>query len=226
MLFFSFFLACVCTLFVVSAQQYVGDTISALLPELPRMEVAFFRIKAPTSQAHDTLINYQSLNSAGDRVQNVGVERALIVIHGLLRDPWNYCNDVRESWQAWCRRLTSSQTLNALEKATAQDSNINRDTVVILCPYFTNGDDKGFGYPWNSSADPGHGSYTSALVWSGSQWSAGADNHYPHSSRHTSSFYVMDMIIRYFDNTSRFPGLKQIVLVGHSLGGQTLSTLR
>ena len=50
----------------------------------------------------------------------------------------------------------------------------------------------------------------------------GSDNKYPHNSRHTSSFYVLDQLIHYFDNTTLFPNVNQIVLAGHSLGGQML----
>lgn len=120
--------------------------------------------------------------------------------------------------------LTSSspQTKNALSKATAKDPTINPDTVAIMTPYFTNGDDKSHGYPWTDGLSAGQGSTTSALVWAGSQWSKGANNQYPWTSTNTSSFYVLDQIIKYFDDADTFPNLHQIVLVGHSMGGQML----
>lgn len=91
-----------------------------------------------------------------------------------------------------------------------------------MAPYFPNGDDKGYAYPWTDGLKGGQGSTTNALVWSGSQWSAGADNHYPHNSRNTSSYFVLDTLIKYFDDTTLFPNVKEIVLVGHSMGGQML----
>lgn len=92
----------------------------------------------------------------------------------------------------------------------------------VIAPYFPNGDDKGYAYPWTDGLKSGRGSTSNALVWSGSQWSAGANNQYPHSSRNISSYYVLDELIRYYDNQTLFPNLNQIVLVGHSLGGQML----
>ncbi|KAI9666162.1 MAG: hypothetical protein M1821_004097 [Bathelium mastoideum] len=185
---------------LASAQQYAGDIVSGYLPTIPRAEVAFFRIPDPTGANNNlTLINYYSLTSSGGQIVNSNIQRALIVIHGLLRDPWDYMND----------------TLNALDKVT--DPNINADSVAVIAPYFTNGDDKGYSYPYTNGE-----STSNALVWKASEWSAGANNQYPHSSLNTSSFFVLDTLIQYFDNTTLFPNLKQIVLVGHSLGGQTL----
>jgi hypothetical protein len=112
--------------------------------------------------------------------------------------------------------------LHALEVATADNPDINRDSVAMIAPYFPNGADKDFGYPWEEDQPSGQGSVSNALVWSGSQWSAGANNQYPHASRNVSSFYVLDELIRYFDNREIFPQMTHIVLVGHSMGGQML----
>jgi hypothetical protein len=84
-------------------------------------------------------------------------------------------------------------------------------------------DDKGSGYPWNTSlAAGGARSYTSALVWKGSQWAAGGNNQYPYKSTTTSSYTVLDTLVQYFDNKALFPNMKQIVVAGHSLGAQTV----
>ncbi|KAF2233729.1 WSC-domain-containing protein [Viridothelium virens] len=188
-----------CSFLSATAQQYAGDTISAFLPTISRAEVAFFRIPDPTGADNNlTLINYYSHGTNGQRIVESNIQRAIIVIHGLLRDPWNYAND----------------TLNALEKVT--DPNINQDSVAVIAPYFTSGDDKGYAYPWSST----QGSTTNALVWKGSQWSAGANNQYPRASTDTSSFTVLDTLIQYFDDATLFPNLKQITIVGHSMGGQ------
>jgi hypothetical protein len=109
--------------------------------------------------------------------------------------------------------------MSALAQVTS-DPNVNRSSVVIMAPYFANGDDKGVGYPWTNGLAPGRGSTTNALVWKSSQWSAGANNQYPYMSTNTSSFAVLDQIIRYFDNAAIFPNMKQIVIAGHSLGAQ------
>lgn len=79
------------------AQQYAGDTISANLPTIAGTEVAFFKIPDTTGANNNlTLINYYSHGSDGNRIVEANIQRAIIVLHGLLRDPWNYENDV--SW--------------------------------------------------------------------------------------------------------------------------------
>lgn len=113
--------------------------------------------------------------------------------------------------------------LNALNEATNYNSNVNRDTVSVLAPFFPSGSDKDFAYPWDDTAKAGRGSNTSAIVWRGSQWSAGGDAQYPHSHKDKiSAFYVMDEIVKYYDDQERFPNMKSIVLVGHSMGGQMM----
>lgn len=80
---------------IATAQQYAGDTISAYLPTISRAEVAFFKIPDPDGENNNlTLINYYAHGSNGGRIVESNIQRAVIVLHGLLRDPWNYCNDV------------------------------------------------------------------------------------------------------------------------------------
>lgn len=79
----------------VLAQQYAGDVISASLPTIDNAEVAFFKIDDPSGKNDAlTLINYYSHGTDGNRIVESKIQRAVIVIHGLLRDPWNYENDV------------------------------------------------------------------------------------------------------------------------------------
>lgn len=113
-----------------------------------------------------------------------------------------------------------SNMLSALSQS--KDPNINFDTVAIIAPYFPNGEDKNKGYPWTAGLKANRGSTSNALVWPGSQWSAGGNNQYPYMSTNTSSYDVLDQIIRYFDNTALFPQMNQIVVAGHSLGAQTV----
>lgn len=44
----------------------------------------------------------------------------------------------------------------------------------------------------------------------------------PYKNVNTSSYNVLDQIIQYFDNSTLFPNMHQIVIAGHSLGGQTV----
>lgn len=86
---------------VAFAQQHEGTTVSANLPQTSGAEVSFFKIQNPTGgNASLSLINYQSLAANGERLNNENVKRGIIVIHGLLRDPWNYENDVCYSHEA------------------------------------------------------------------------------------------------------------------------------
>ena len=87
---------------VAKAQQYAGDTISAYLPTIDNAEVAFFKIPDPNGENDNlTLINYYSHGTDGNRIVESKIQRVVIVLHGLLRDPWNYENDVSP---AHCRR--------------------------------------------------------------------------------------------------------------------------
>ncbi|KAM0723006.1 hypothetical protein Q7P37_001204 [Cladosporium fusiforme] len=194
---------------LAAAQQYEGDSIPGTLPTVDNAEVAYWKIRDPSGDGNNlTLINYASLDTQGQRPDNANIQRAVFSIHGLLRDPWNYENDM----------------LNALNQATSYNENVNRDTVAVVAPYFASGSDKDFAYPWDDTAKAGRGSNTSALVWRGSQWSAGGDAQYPRESRRSvSAFYVLDEMIKYFDDKERFPKMQSIVLVGHSMGGQMLN---
>lgn len=83
----------------VSAQQYAGDNITNSLPKVPGSELAYFKIADPsgkTPKAYNlTLTNYQSLQADGSQVDPKAVERAIIIIHGLERDPATYIANVR-----------------------------------------------------------------------------------------------------------------------------------
>lgn len=77
------------------AQQYAGDIIGSNLPTVPGAEVAFFRINDPTGANNNlTLVNYYSHGSDGNRLVESNIQRAIIVLPGLLRDPYNYEQDV------------------------------------------------------------------------------------------------------------------------------------
>jgi hypothetical protein len=88
------------------AQQYAGDVISANLPTIANAEVAFFKIDDPSGKNDGlTLINYYSHGNDGNRIVESNIQRAVIVLHGLLRDPWNYENDV----SLCCNQLNTSK---------------------------------------------------------------------------------------------------------------------
>jgi hypothetical protein len=81
---------------LATAQQYEGDVVSANLPTVENAEINFFKIRDPSSGSESlSLINYYSLGTEGKHIEENKIKRAVISIHGLLRDPWNYENDVR-----------------------------------------------------------------------------------------------------------------------------------
>ncbi|ETN39279.1 uncharacterized protein HMPREF1541_05502 [Cyphellophora europaea CBS 101466] len=188
------------------AQQYAGENIPNSLPAVAGSELAFFKIRDTKNQTA-TLLNYYSLNSNGGQIDPANVKRAVVIIHGLLRDPYLYIANVMQAL------------------ATVPDSSVNKDNVAMIAPYFTNGDDKGVAYPWTTGLRAGRGSTSNALVWQGSQWASGGDNQYPAypvNITTVSSYDALDQIIQYFDDATLFPNMKQIVIAGHSLGGQTV----
>ena len=191
---------------LVSAQQYVGDIIPNQLPSLPGSEITYFRINDPSAKNNNlTLTSYYAHQDNDQSIVEAQIKRAVVIIHGLNEDPGTY----------------ASNMMSALAQVTT-DPNVNRSTVAIMAPYFSNDDDKNYGYPWTGGLSPGRGSTSNCLVWKSSQWSVGASNHYPYTSTNTSSYTVLDQIIQYFDNTALFPNMKQIVIAGHSLGAQTV----
>ncbi|KAH7040965.1 uncharacterized protein B0I36DRAFT_344618 [Microdochium trichocladiopsis] len=200
----------------LAPEQYVGTPFDHALPRSASSEVTFFKIKDPTGEflcdsedarADLSLLNYMSLNKDGERPDPKKLMRAVIAVHGWNRDPWNY----------------HAALLLALAKAEAQDPAKSLGTVAVIAPYFPNGDDKGIGYPWDEDGESvADRAYSPALVWWASAWSAGAVNNYPPETKTVSSFAVLDQIVQYFGNLERFPNMRQIIVAGHSLGGQTV----
>ena len=122
-------LATLVAFFAASAtsQQYAGEVIDTSLPNVPGSEIAFFKIPGVMDSnkkkaANLTLINYMSRGSDGKRLVGSKVQRAVIIIHGLNRDPGTY----------------ESNMLSALAAVTG-DANINKDSVAVMSPYFANG---------------------------------------------------------------------------------------
>lgn len=194
--------------------QYLGTPFANGLPLLNTLSsITFFKIKDP-SGAHVctddplsdlSLLAFQSLNSSGGRTVNENIQRAIIVLHGALDDPMVYHNSV----------------LTAL-KLVAADG-INPDNVAVTAPYFPDDGDAGVGYPVNNAGTtPAETHPSRALVWFSDSWSGGAINTYPANTTTVSTFDVLDQMIQYYANKTAFPNLEQIVLAGHSMGGQLL----
>lgn len=186
----------------VVSGQYRGTPYDNSAPVTHELsEKAFFKIRDPSGQhvctddpeADFSFLTYSSLNTTRQRPRNEDLQRAVIVIHGARRDPQNY----------------HAGMIQALQQITDNDE-ISPDTVSIVAPYFVNDDDEGVGYAAGSRA----------LVWNTDEWAGGSNNVLPASSKTISAFEVLDQIIKYYGDRSRFPNINQIVVSGHSMGAQ------
>jgi hypothetical protein len=115
------------------AQQYVGQTIPNSLPGVTDGAVSFFQIIDPNGGPSSTLINYFSA-PGGQQIDTTQVQRAIVVLHGANRDPYNYFNDVHAA-------LYNASSL--------YNSEITTSSVAIMAPYFPNEDDENVGYPFS-----------------------------------------------------------------------------
>ncbi|RYP53974.1 hypothetical protein DL768_001124 [Monosporascus sp. mg162] len=194
--------------------QHLGTPINNTLPVTHIFsEVTYFKVKDPLGEhvctddpgSDFSLINYSSLNSTRQRPPNNAIQRAVIVCHGLRRDPQNY----------------HAGMLNALIKATQSDPEISVDTVAVVAPFFPNGNDRGTAFPYFPDGERQADRYPSpALVWSNTAWAAGAVNQYPPHRETVASYHALDQLLQWYGNTTRFPNMRQIVVAGHSLGAQ------
>jgi pimeloyl-ACP methyl ester carboxylesterase len=176
------------------AQQYAGETIPNTLPAVYGAELAYFRISDPAGANTATLLNYQSLGSDGQRLKESNIERAVIIIHGQLRDANDYF-------------YVAANALATADPALGP----TKDNVAIISPMFTNEKDQGTAYPYEES---------NALAWTGAEWAYGRNNIYPAYSTNTSSFHVLDEIVAYYQDETLFPNMHEVVVAAHSMGAQ------
>ncbi|CAI8701902.1 Alpha/beta hydrolase [Pseudomonas marginalis] len=114
------------------------------------------------------------------------VTRALIIVHGRLRNAQTY--------------LQSG--MDAAEHAGVGP------TTLVIAPQFLNGADVKRNHLDNQ-----------LLRWKGNDWMAGDASTGPGQ---ISSFGALDQIIKHLGNRTLFPALKEIVVAGHSGGGQVV----
>ena len=114
------------------------------------------------------------------------VQRALIVIHGRLRNAQTY--------------------LHSAEQAATQAGQLS--TTLIIAPQFLNQTDS------NRHALP-----DAVLRWQGNDWMAGAPALGPSP---LSSYAALDHILERLGDRKRFPGLREVVIAGHSGGAQVV----
>lgn len=127
---------------------------------------------------------------------NSRIQRAIITMPGKPRDSWKYANLFR----------------NALTVAASNDSNgISADQVMIVGPVFLNSDDKEAGAVKDGE-----------VYWHGSQWQSGHKVRNEQPRANLSSYHVLDNITDWIFKSGEFPSIKQVVIGGHSMGGQAV----
>ena len=136
-----------------------------------------FLVTTPRGSGYARYFGTSSLDGDED------VTRALIVVHGVLRDA-DYYYDTG---------------------VIAADAAHQLDSTIVIAPQFV-----------ERSEIEGQGVSPMTLYWNG-QWPGGSDALAPAP---ISSYDVFDAIIERLSDERRFPHLREIVLIGHSAGGQ------
>ncbi|KAH8825751.1 hypothetical protein DL96DRAFT_1557344 [Flagelloscypha sp. PMI_526] len=176
---------------ITQAQQYAGTAFTNSLATVTGGEKAFFKI-SDGNGGFTTLLNYFSrATPTGPRPDPLQLQRIVIVLTGTGRNAWDYFNLARA----------------ALLQAKVKNPACNESTVGILAPWWAN----------NADLPSGNGD---ALVWNGVGWFRGDNNIFPAVQKTVSTYDAIDQIIQYYANPAIFPNMKQIVVSGHSRGGQ------
>ena len=89
--------------------------------------------------------------------------------------------------------------------ATQKQSVYGPDEVLVIAPRFAAESDERFSL--HNGGEP--------MRWNGGSWRYGAE-----SFNNVSSFQVLDTMIEFVSNTTEFPYLEHIQVIGHSAGGQ------
>ncbi|KAH8832094.1 hypothetical protein DL96DRAFT_1589911 [Flagelloscypha sp. PMI_526] len=120
------------------------------------------------------------------------IKRAIIVMPGKLRDCWYYANNIQNALYIAKKKL-----------------DVNPDEISLMAPCFMNEVDVGKAIPKDT------------LVFDGTTWISGHDNAGPNNVKGFGSFSVLDSLVDYYMDKEAYPDLEQVVVAGHSAGGQT-----
>ncbi|KIY67246.1 hypothetical protein CYLTODRAFT_454652 [Cylindrobasidium torrendii FP15055 ss-10] len=123
---------------------------------------------------------------------NASITRAVMVYQGKWRDCWAYFNMVQ----------------NALYNGAYSDPEIDDSTISIMAPCFM------------AEQDVTAGAVTDQAIWGDTTWISGHYNIGPESVKDVSSYDVIDKLVDYYMDAATFPNLKELVIAGHSAGGQ------
>lgn len=124
------------------------------------------------------------------------IKRAIIVFPGKPRDSWKYTNLVRNA-------------LN-VQAGLFPEWGVTNDSVLIM------------GIAWLNEADQAAGAVqTNELVFHGTQWQSGGVSTAPTTlNRSITTYEVVDRFTDILFDKAQFPKLNQVVVAGHSMGGQ------
>ncbi|SNX87901.1 uncharacterized protein MEPE_06612 [Melanopsichium pennsylvanicum] len=124
------------------------------------------------------------------------VLRAIVVWPGKPRDIWKYAN------------LMMNARSVAVSSNFAQQSATN-DSFVIVAPAMMNQMDLAAG-----------AAHSNEIVFHGSSWQRGAPSRNPPMKHAVTSYAAVDQVIDELFNKNTYPNLNQVVVAGHSMGGQ------
>ena len=135
-------------------------------------------------------------------VDNKNVKRVLISWPGKPRDSWKYAT-------------LFANALNYVYNRT-DIYNIQSGSVLILAPVLLNQNDQNVVKNSSQSAV----NNTRWVYFKNSNWELGGMSQYPNLTHKVSSYRVIDQMINMVMNQTEYPQLNQVVIAGHSMGGQ------
>lgn len=132
-----------------------------------------------------------------DDVDYTQVKRVIVALPGKPRDSWKYANLFYNA-----RNWVYNQSLYGVKQGE----------VMIIAPTVLNLDDQAAG-----GVEANWAAYNSSI------WQMGGVTHYPNLTHSVSFYSAMDKILDMAMNQTLFPKVNQLVVAGHSMGGQAVA---
>lgn len=132
-----------------------------------------------------------------DDVDYTQVKRVIVALPGKPRDSWKYANLFYNA-----RNWVYNQSLYGIQPGE----------VMIIAPTVLNLDDQAAG-----GVEPNWAAYNSSI------WQMGGVTHYPNLTHSVSFYSAMDKILDLAMDRTLFPKVNQLVVAGHSMGGQAVA---
>ncbi|WFC98773.1 hypothetical protein MYAM1_001505 [Malassezia yamatoensis] len=124
------------------------------------------------------------------------IRRAVIILPGQWRDSWNFINLLGNAYRV-------AQKYDELDVESGE--------LLMLSPVFFNQKDHGAGALKSNE-----------IYFKNSGWFVGGTTRGPAGFEGISSYTVLDHFVDFALNSTRFPNLNHVVIVGHSMGAQTV----